>query len=603
MEKQQSITTKSRRTVRPLRVIWHVSSVIVASLWLSSAVTADAGPRRARLSSDLQAMANGGTAEVIVSGSQEKIARIAQRNGLTASKLLSSGAVFRVSKQALDRLAQDQEVESLSGNARVHSHGALTTDVTGADAVWAGKVASLGRADGSGIGVAVIDSGIAADHPALVNRVLISVDFTDPRGRGYDFYGHGTHIAGTIAARSFNNVKVDGADSGMAPAAHLINLKVLDANGEGSAADVVEAIDFAIKFRKVFGIRVINLSLGAAPTQSYKDDPLCLAVQRAVEAGIVVVASAGNYGQSPDGKLVYGSITSPGISPYAITVGALRTNDTLDRGDDEVAPWSSKGPTMIDHIVKPDLVAPGSKIVSAGVKTSTLATEHPERFLDGPGARDYLSLSGTSMAAAVVSGAAALVLDGRSDLTPFQVKLALQASADFMPREGLLTSGAGSLDLRDLSHLGDLRIKTGQYSTAFSMSVPGKGGVSSQIIVWGNIIVWGERVTWGEIIVWGNSTKASDIIVWGNATKAQDIIVWGNSLNDIIVWGNSTQAADIIVWGNKTSAQDIIVWGNSLDDIIVWGNSTKAADIIVWGNSTADIIVWGNSADIIVWGN
>ncbi len=108
----------------------------------------------------------------------------------------------------------------------------------------------------------------------------------------------------------------------MAPAAHLINLKVLGSDGSGEAADVIEAIDFAIRFRKELGIRVLNLSLGAAPTQSYKDDPICLAVERAVKAGLVVVASAGNYGQTPEGKLVYGSITSPGISPYAITVGA-----------------------------------------------------------------------------------------------------------------------------------------------------------------------------------------------------------------------------------------------------------------------------------------
>src|SRR5688500_20121063 len=130
----------------------------------------------------------------------------------------------------------------------------------------------------------------------------------------------------------------------MAPAAHLISLNVLDSNGLGRADAVIAAIDFAIEYRKQFGIRVLNLSLGAAPTQSYKDDPICLAVERAVKAGLVVVASAGNYGQDENGKRVFGSVTSPGISPYAITVGALRTQGTVGPADDELALWSSKGP-------------------------------------------------------------------------------------------------------------------------------------------------------------------------------------------------------------------------------------------------------------------
>ncbi|HUQ86322.1 MAG TPA: S8 family serine peptidase, partial [Vicinamibacterales bacterium] len=420
-------------TRRPLRVIWHIAAGLVAAvaLQLPIAVSADAGPRHARLSSDLAAhltSGSGGDIDVIVSGSTETIDRLVRRHHLNLKKTLTSGAVFTVSRQVLDQLSQDQEVDTLSGNATVHSHMALTTQVTGADAAWSGAIKSLGKVNGSGIGVAVIDSGIAEDHPALQNRVIASYDFTDRRGRGQDLYGHGTHIAGIIAARSFNN-SAAGAASGMAPAAHLVNLKVLGADGSGEAADVIEAIDFATKYRKQLGIRVINLSLGAAPTQSYKDDPICLAVERAVKAGLVVVASAGNYGQAADGRLVFASVTSPGISPYAITVGALRTQGTADPSDDEVAPWSSRGPTMIDHIVKPDLVAPGSKIVSTAAKGSTLVSQFPDRFIDGPGARDYFSMSGTSMSAAVVAGAAALLLDGRGDLTPLQVKIALQASA------------------------------------------------------------------------------------------------------------------------------------------------------------------------------
>ena len=247
--------------------------------------------------------------------------------------------------------------------------------MTGADAAWAGAIASLGKVNGSGIGVAVIDSGIADDHPALPGRVIASVDFTD-RAR---------HAAttSTVTARTSpaSSRRAASTTPSRAPIrawrrrAHLINLKVLDANGTGKASDVIEAIDLAIKYRKQFGIRVINLSLGAAPTQSYKDDPICLAVERAVQGR----PRGGGVGRQlrPDaeGKPVYGSVTSPGISPYAITVGALRTQGTADPSDDEVAPWSSKGPTMVDHIVKPDLVAPGSKIVSTAAEGATLVTQ------------------------------------------------------------------------------------------------------------------------------------------------------------------------------------------------------------------------------------
>ena len=431
-------------------------TVALAVLLMAAAVSADAGNRRVRLSTELSAyLDSAATADIeaILTCSTECVERLVNRHGLRLRTWLSSGAVVSASKRALESLSQDGEIESVSGNAIVRPHMAITTLVTGAQKAWAGEIAALGGpVDGRGIGVAIIDSGIAVDHPALANRVVVSVDFTDPRGRGHDVYGHGTHIAGIVAARGYQQAAA-GADSGMAPAAHLINLKVLGNDGSGEAAAVVEAIDWAVRHRTQFGIRVVNLSLGAAPTQSYKDDPICLAVERAVKAGLVVVASAGNYGQGEDGKLVFASVTSPGISPYAITVGATRTQGTVDPLDDEIAPWSWKGPTLVDHLVKPDLVAPGSKIVSTAVKGSVLSNLLADRFVDGPGARDYVAMSGTSMAAAVVSGAAALVLDGQGDLTPLQVKLALQGSADFLPQAGLLTSGAGVLDLSDLDEL------------------------------------------------------------------------------------------------------------------------------------------------------
>jgi hypothetical protein len=179
------------RSYRPVRVIWHIAASLVAAVLLQHplAGSADAGPRRARLSSDLSThLASGsGSVDVIVNGSVEKIDRLAARHGLRIKKNLASGAVFTVSRQTLDALSQDLDIEVLSGNATVRSAMALTTQFTGAEAAWSGAIQSLGKVNGSGIGVAVIDSGIA-DHPALQHRVVASFDFTDRHGRGEDFY-------------------------------------------------------------------------------------------------------------------------------------------------------------------------------------------------------------------------------------------------------------------------------------------------------------------------------------------------------------------------------------------------------------------------------
>ena len=133
----------------------------------------------------------------------------------------------------------------------------------------------------------------------------------------------------------------------------------------GKASDVIDAIYWVIHNSKRFNIRVINLSLGGPAEQSYLDDPMCEAVERAVNAGIVVVAAAGNRGKDDEGRSVYGLIESPGIDPYVITVGALNTKGTARRSDDELATYSSKGPTLVDGLLKPDIAAPGNKIVSA----------------------------------------------------------------------------------------------------------------------------------------------------------------------------------------------------------------------------------------------
>ena len=150
----------------------------------------------------------------------------------------------------------------------------------------------------------------------------------------------------------------------MAPGAHLINLRVLGADGSGKTSDALEAIDWAIENKARYNIRVMNISLGHPVIEAGGDDPLVQAVERAVAAGIVVICSAGNMGKTPDGKPLLGAINSPGNAPGAITVGALNTFNTPQRSDDQVTTYSSRGPTYLDGLIKPDLVAPGNKIVS-----------------------------------------------------------------------------------------------------------------------------------------------------------------------------------------------------------------------------------------------
>ena len=408
---------------------------------------ANGAAHRARLSADLaDHLASGSQAiDVIVHGDTATVDALASRYNLIIKKYLKSGAVLRVNAGQLDALQKDEEVDHLSGDIRLRGSMAITNQAIGADQVWAGStdVPSLPSLNGKGVAVAVIDSGIDTRHNALKSRVLTSVDFTG--GDGLDRYGHGTHVAGIIAGRPGRTPETRNLQ-GVADGAYLINLRVLGDEGSGWASDVVEAIDWAIEHRKQFRIGVINVSLGAPVLQPYRDDPLCEAVERALAAGIVVVASAGNYGKTDEGRFVFGGITTPGNSPYALTVGAIDTHATPLRSDDTVATYSSRGPTAYDLVIKPDVVAPGSHIVSAEAAGSYLSKRYPERHVTGDGPDGYIELSGTSMSSAVVSGTMALLLQEDGNLAPANAKAVVQVTSSFLPSAGLLAGGAGSLN-------------------------------------------------------------------------------------------------------------------------------------------------------------
>src|SRR3954471_18992893 len=399
----------------------------------------------ARLSADLTDHLSVGSQaiRVIVHGTRAEVDALAARYNLRIAKYLQSGAVFLVNAGQLAAMRQDDSQDHLSGDLQIRSSvEASTAESIGADQVWAGSD-DVPMQTGRGVSVAVIDSGINTKHNALKGRVLVTRDFTG--GDGLDHYGHGTHVAAIIAGQGGATAETRDY-RGIAPGAYLLNLRVLDDDGSGTLSDVIEAIDWTIEHRREYNVRIINLSLGAPVVQPYRDDPLCEAVERAVRAGLVVVAAAGNYGRSADGKSVYGAITSPANSPYAIAVGAIDTHDTAQRSDDTLATYSSKGPTRYDLIMKPDLAAPGSHIRSAESQGSYLSKTYASRHVSGAGANAVMQLSGTSMAAGFVSGAAALVLDARENLTPRNTKTALQLTSTFMPEAGLVGAGAGEIN-------------------------------------------------------------------------------------------------------------------------------------------------------------
>ncbi|HEY0580859.1 MAG TPA: S8 family peptidase [Chloroflexota bacterium] len=282
---------------------------------------------------------------------------------------------------------------------------------------------------GRGIGVAILDSGIAND-PALDGRVVTRVDFVDPTAPAQgDPGGHGTHVAGIVGAASPDV-------TGVAPQSRLLSVRVLDAAGNGRLSSVIRGLEWTIAHKTELGIRVVVLALGAPTSGSYQDDPLASAAELAWRSGLVVVAAAGNNGPTA------GTISTPGVDPLLLTVGATDDAGTAATTDDSVPFWSSRGPTE-SGIAKPDLVAPGRKIVSLRVPGSTLDQQLPTH-IEGP--RTF-RLSGTSEATAVVAGTAALLLQQRPDLDPDAVKALLVRTAQSLPGVDRAAQGSGSVNI------------------------------------------------------------------------------------------------------------------------------------------------------------
>ena len=279
--------------------------------------------------------------------------------------------------------------------------------------------------EGEGISIAVIDTGVAphADLVKPYNRIIVFRDFVNDKNIAYDDNGHGTHVAGIIAGNGYSSKR---KYVGVAPKANIVGIKALDENGGGSTSDIISALSYVIEVKDRYNIKIVNLSLGTPATSSPEKDPLVKAVEKCIEAGLVVVTAAGNSG--PNER----TILSPGIYKDVITVGAVDDKRTIDINDDSIAPFSSRGPTQ-EGIQKPDLVAPGVNIKS--LSNSKLDS--------------YTSLSGTSMATPLISGSLALLFNKYGDLSPAEYKSMLTRSCVAL-NDSKESQGAGMLNLKML---------------------------------------------------------------------------------------------------------------------------------------------------------
>jgi serine protease AprX len=480
----------------------------------------------------------------------------------------------------VERISYDAPVASTQTEAPVAPPPPLPV---GIDSSGSSAARSRYGVIGSGTAVAVIDSGVQPHDDLPLTRITAFVDFVNGRTEPYDDYGHGTHVAGIIAGDGKSS---SGQYTGVAPAAKIVALKVLDGRGAGTTSNVLAALEWVLANGAGYNVRVVNLSLGHPIYEPAATDPLVQMVEALSRRGFLVVVSAGNMGRNALGQTVYGSITSPANAQSAIAVGAANANGTLVRSDDTVPAFSSRGPTRYDRYAKPDVLAPGYAIVSTAAPDSYLLTTYPHLQV-GTG---YMRLNGTSMAAPVVSGAATLVWEANPTLTAHTVKALVQFTAQRMPVYDVMTQGAGQVNLAGAVRFARLIIADRPYDALWvkaNRKPIRTDHLFGEKVFWGQAITWGQRLgptnavfmrlaMWDDNIVWG----FDDNIVWG----FDDNIVWGFGMTD---WVESHD--DNLVWGLN---DDNIVWG--FDDNIVWGFD----DNIVW--SFNEDILWG-VGDNIVW--
>ncbi len=539
------------------RLIWRLAlTIVVLAAMIAVFAPSPASAEPPRLDEQLSAMIANATEDMV-----PVIVRVYDGNDAAAVKALVErlggqlgvdlefiqAFAARVPTAALARLGSDRRVRSVSYDRPIlpQDDGEAadpewtprpdrivnTYNFTiGADRAWAEGIT------GRGVTIAVVDSGVQY-HLDLLSNILMGWSiFATGLPAHVDNYGHGTHVAGIIAGTGAFS---QGKYVGIAPNAKILPVRVCDANGASSESSLVAGLQWVYYNRNLYNIRVVNVSLNSDSLLSYHQSPLDAALEILWFNRIVVVVSAGNS---------RGQVYPPANDPFVITVGAVDEHGTRTTADDTVAPFSGYGTTP-EGFSKPDLVAPGVNIVSTLAYTGCrLSREHPDHRVD----TRYFRLSGTSMAAAVTSGAVALLLQARPNLNPDQVKMLLKASATPLNQTG---AGAGILNVYNAIHMqGVGTANTGTPASALLWT-------GSDPVNWGSVN-WGS-VNWGSVN-WGSVNWGS--VNWGSVN-------WGSVDCSSVNWGRKPRIPVSVNWGWIPTRS--VNWGWAPARSVNWGGGPR----------------------------
>ena len=502
-------------------------------------------------------------------------------NGLAADMTAGAAAV----------LADLPGVRAVSLNAKVVSTGRLEASKVAsaylqairADKAWAGGYT------GKGVGVAVIDSGLdgsLADFRGSdgKSRGIASAVVHPGSPDAKDGYGHGTHVSGLIAGNGFNRDATDplyGKYSGVAPDANIIAIKADDGRGNTDVLALIDGLHFAVTHAAEYNIRIVNMSVRTESTNSYKTDPLNAAVEALWKHGIIVVAAAGNLGDQA------GAVDhAPGNDPFAITVGAVDDKSTKGIEDDELASWSSRGVTR-DGFAKPDILAPGSKMVAPLARGSAYTSIAPSTSIVEGG--QYVRLGGTSMAAGVVSGAIATVIQAHPEWTPDQVKATITKRSRKVSSDDGDVGKALALDKVLYTNGGRPEAPANQGIALNNLVDPATGTINAKDESWA-ASSWGAS-SWGASS-WGASSWGASS--WGAAPEAW-VADWARAS-----WSGISMDPAEFDAGNPQDCWQLArtvasSWGASSWGASSWGASSWGASS--WGASSWGATSWATSWD------